>query len=370
MARLLDLSNELLLMIVAETLEVESRRSMKTRLSRLSLICKRFNDVCGRTLFHSYTLVLRRSWGKCFLTRQTLGQWNVKSIRARLEHLKSKAPFVRKLEIFDSHSECKADPQDVLPAMIILEVLDVLKTLQSLVSVTFKGFYRRHDISTFPVLLWDWLVAIKPRELRFEMEFMFPESLRRIDGVQLLAMKPYTEATNRIVQMQRLPSLYLHFPYRQHYFKFTPYDSLKSINMKGDILHAEDLPPKFFDFTQVPEADVRVEATFDVQLRLLIPMSHTPKYNIIQPPTRIHHFQGSWIEVSRRLPNLFAEDLASWDVVRNDRTVVLKRTPPGFQGSLSQDHLPDEEKQRQEQAAIDYYDELHPLPEVIEEPDC
>ncbi|TFY60092.1 hypothetical protein EVG20_g7547 [Dentipellis fragilis] len=277
-------------------------------------------------------------------------QWNIKSIRARLEHLRSKAPFVRKLEVFDSHSECKADPQDVLPAAIIPELLDVLKTLHNLVSVTFKGFYLRRGISTFPVALWGWLVAVTPRELRFEMEFTFPKDLRRIDGVQMLAMKPYTEATNRIVQMQRPPSLHLHFPYRQHFFKFTAYDGLRSIDMKGDILHAEDLLPKFFDFTQVPEADVRVEATFDVQLRLLIP--------------------GSWIKVSRRLPNLFAEDLALWDVVRNDRTVVLKPAPPGFQGTLRQDHVPNEEKERKEQADIDHYYELHPLPDVIEEPDC
>ncbi|TFY64003.1 hypothetical protein EVG20_g6093 [Dentipellis fragilis] len=328
MACLLNLSAEVLLMIIAN-LEQDRSPYQKTYASRMSLVCKQLNDVCGNLLFRSYPLVLRRYRGYCFITDKPTEHWEDDAIHARLGHLRSKAALVRKLRIVDdkAYHPRENEPTDALPADIIPDLLSTLKLLRSLVSVSFEG---RSDLgpSPFPVPVWDWLASVRLNELGLKLSFTFPDSLEPIDGIQELHIKPYNEAMSQIVTKQRAPTLHLQYPWQGDLYKFEAYEGLENVHVEADILRSNP-PPKLFDFTPVPQAKVVIKLSFDVEYKFHIP--------------------GAWKSNSRRLPSLFAEDLADWDVHRSDQcSITLERLEPGFKGFRRQDHVPDERKEKEE----------------------
>ncbi|KAA1475535.1 hypothetical protein DENSPDRAFT_853052 [Dentipellis sp. KUC8613] len=328
MARILDLSTEVLLMIIKDV-EDEGSRQRKAAVSRLSLVCKRLNDVCGHILFRSYPLVLRKKVRNS--ANSPLELWNVKVIRSRLRHLRSKAPFVRVLRLIDDvyRSSTSDGPQVSFPPEFVPKLLESLKTLERVVSVEFYGSYAEESVP-FAAALWDWLATVRPTTLAFEGIFTFPKDLQQIDGVEELTMKPYKEGTSHVVELLRAPTLHLRYISGDTHVKLVPYAGLKSLEVTADILRAK-LPPRLSDFTQVPELEVKMKFFFDVDFTF--------------------HRPAAWNQASRQLPTLFVDDLASWDVRRYDG-LTLKRYPPGFEGELRQDHLPNEEKEKEEQEEI------------------
>ncbi|TFY50543.1 hypothetical protein EVG20_g11457, partial [Dentipellis fragilis] len=161
----------------------------------------------------------------------------------------------------------------------------------------------------------------------------FPKNLQPIDGVEELTMDPYKEGTSHIVELLRAPILHLRYISGNTHVKFVPYAGLKSLEVTADILRAK-LPPKIFDFTQVPELEVQMKIYYDVEISM--------------------HRPVAWVQASRTLPTLFVDDLASWDVRRRNG-LTLNRSLSGFEGELRQDHLPDEEKEREEQERMSEY---------------
>ncbi|KAA1475538.1 hypothetical protein DENSPDRAFT_429684 [Dentipellis sp. KUC8613] len=306
MARLLNLSAEVILMIIAD-LELDCSRYQKSYAHRMSLVCKQLNAICGNLLFRSYPLVLRRYRGDCFITRKPTEHWEDDAIHARLGHLRSKASLVRKLRIIDdkAYHPRENEPTDALPAEIIPDLLSTLKLLHGLVAVSFEG---RGDLgpSPFPVPLWDWLASVKPNELGLKLSFTFPDSLKPIDGIQKLEVKPYNEAMSHIVTKQRAPTLHLQYPWEGDLYKFEAYEGLENVHVEADILRSNP-PPKLFDFSSVPQAKVFVKISFDVEYKFHIP--------------------GAWKSNSRRLPSLFAEDLADWDVTIPDKASSIIDSP-------------------------------------------
>ncbi|TFY59019.1 hypothetical protein EVG20_g7945 [Dentipellis fragilis] len=328
MAYLLDLSTEVLLHIIANT-EEDKYESRKRLISRLSLVCKRFNTVCGHLIFRSYKLILRSYSGRCLFSGESLDHWKSDAIRARLCHLKSKAAFVRKLRIVDykAHFPRDDESEEALPVEFAPELLETLTTLHGLVSVIFEGG-EGGEPSPFPAALWDWVASVKPNELGFKLALTFPDNLQPISGIEELHMYGFDEEKNRIVTMLQPPILHLVYPWSGKLYKFAPYEGIRSVDIKADILRTE-VDPQFFDFTQTPEAEVKVRLSFNVEYKFHIP--------------------GVWKEYSRKLPSLFVEDLALWNVRRSDEcSIALERLPPDFEGTPAQEHIPDEEKQREE----------------------
>ncbi|KAA1475537.1 hypothetical protein DENSPDRAFT_429661 [Dentipellis sp. KUC8613] len=249
----------------------------------------------------------------------------------------SKAVCVRKLYIVDHRVDHpkEGESAEALPAEFVPELLETLTALQGLVSIIFEGRDEGQP-SPFSAALWDWIASVKPNRLGFRLSFTFPDNLQPISGVKELDMYDYDERKNRIVTMLKRPSILRLVYYASRTpFKFVPYEGIRYVNIEAD-LQRTTTGRRFFDFTQIPEAKVTVTLFFYVEYRMHIPLA--------------------WKQHSRRLPVLFVEDLALWDVRRSGRSaVVLRRLPPGFEGTPAQEHIPDEEKEREEAETMNAY---------------
>ncbi|KAA1475493.1 hypothetical protein DENSPDRAFT_842282 [Dentipellis sp. KUC8613] len=331
MVGLLDLPTDVILAII------ESRPHPKYTAARLAPVCRRLNDVCGHIIFHTYNLTFRQDHSRSY--REI---WDPEVVRTRLADLQRKALFVRKLRIIDYapapefyryDSEDEQDPEDELPAEIVPELLDVLKTLTSIVDVSIMGCdcHDRTRLSPFPRALWDWIASVKPRELKFMMNLSFPADLQPISGVKVFYMWAYTEETDKIVQMIHAPELRLRYPNEKNVHKFIPYDGLLDLSIDADIRNNR-LTSQFFDFRRMSStAEIRIAITFKIE--------RMEKWDV----------PSMWRKYKRQLPKIFEEDLAAWDVRRDFNDVVLVKGVSYPDGEHRQDHIPDEDEEAVEE---------------------
>ena len=195
---LLDLSNELLLNIVAYLSKVWGR----SQVSSLSLSCKRLNSCCGYVIFEKYRLCIRagRFYGK-YLTplcnSKTIGEWDLDAVKARLRHLREKGSYVRELVVEDWKG--RGDGPDILPECIIPDLFDALRELNRVSIITFDC-----GRVTLPLLLWEWVTTKELTKFSVGM-FMAPPpnamshpSIREFNG-------GLYEESMRFLEVKQLP---------------------------------------------------------------------------------------------------------------------------------------------------------------------
>jgi hypothetical protein len=168
MALLLDLSIELLLKIIALVRGYGYKERYRP-IWPLSLTCKHLNACCGHVLFRRYYLQFRVIYYHRSLTRldtrRTLNKWNTDAVVARLQHLRSKAFFVRTVVLLDCGSNEEGEPE-TFPSCIIPELLDVLDTLQGLTAFVVRGPCK--ILGTLPLPLWNWVTKTPLRCLEID----------------------------------------------------------------------------------------------------------------------------------------------------------------------------------------------------------
>lgn len=154
MAILLDLSNELLLQIIAYL----STDSLQLR--SLSPSCKRLNACCGYWIFKKYHLSIRTDFPRAYTkrltpldNRKTLKSWDLDAVVARLHHLHEKGPYIEELVIEDRKDD-RDDEPGVLPECIMPNLLDTLKELSKVTVITISC-----DCGTLPLPLWEWITT-------------------------------------------------------------------------------------------------------------------------------------------------------------------------------------------------------------------
>ena len=199
---LLDLSNEILLKIIAYLFTTTATWPPPiTLLWPLSLSCKRLNACCGCFIFKKYHLCIRtrslsRVFGKCLTplcNSKTMDVWDLSAVKARLHHLREKGPYVRELVVED-WKDGRHDGPGILPECIIPDLLDALRELSNVTIITFDC-----GSVTLPLPLWEWITT---KDLtKFSIgNFMAPPpnamshpSIREFDGGLYEESMPFLE---------------------------------------------------------------------------------------------------------------------------------------------------------------------------------
>lgn len=162
MAVLLDLSNELLLEIVSQfQAQLTTKR---TGISDISTTCKRLNACCDRWIFKKYKLSFRdknlrfySSTLTALKNPDTFWSWNLDAVKARLNHLRDKAPFIKKLtiQLEDQKGRVGADTGSDQLVFTISNVLQALKGANQIKSITISS--DDDDDGVLPLPLWEWI---------------------------------------------------------------------------------------------------------------------------------------------------------------------------------------------------------------------
>lgn len=181
MAKLFDLSTELLFQIVAN---VHAWHKNKRDLQPLSLACKRLNSCCGRWIFKKYVLCLRtKRFPFKHLTPLDNNKpeiWNLDVVTARLLHFREKAPYVEEL-IIEDVKNANDDPE-LLPECIMSDLLGALEGAKRVTSVAFNLDCRAG--CTLPLCLWDWMGTRNLTKLSVPSKLAPSPSARILSGVR------------------------------------------------------------------------------------------------------------------------------------------------------------------------------------------
>ncbi|KAH7906722.1 hypothetical protein BJ138DRAFT_1104917 [Hygrophoropsis aurantiaca] len=176
---LIDLPDETLLDIIAY------HRNKKP----IALACKRLNSICNHWFFRTYHLRLRvkpSGYSEKYVqrilpldTNETLYKWNSDAVRARLSHLREKAPHVRELIVYNAgEQDTHLFPKDIIP--------DLVRTLDACTGVTTVRF-KVETLGILPVCFWDWFAAVEVSKVYLgHLSAPHPRGqLKRIDSITL-----------------------------------------------------------------------------------------------------------------------------------------------------------------------------------------
>jgi hypothetical protein len=203
------LPQELRLKIVdhlTDSCDDDDNNSKVAMVRNLSTTCRSLNLTCGHVVFHSYHLDIRDSLSRKMYTRHPSGtyiySWNHSAIKARLAHLQSKAPFVRKIYITDDgdgyQSSAPQDETRPFPPAFIPELLSTLRMLGPLHAVHIVT-HDRWDLPNVMMSteLWAWVVEVSPTLFLIDGHFEFPlgEILQPIENLETLGLFSCTNAT-------------------------------------------------------------------------------------------------------------------------------------------------------------------------------
>lgn len=178
-------------------------------LRNLSLACTSLNFLCGRVIFRTYHLDIRRFHWKTIVSYpkgSTTDNWDEGAIKLRLAHLRNKAPFVREIYITDqgetvyhalAPSEAIAFPAKFMPEL--LSTLRMLKGLTAIHLVTHCNAERPNTVINAE--LWRWLLEVKPTTLSLTGHFEVPkgEILQPIQNLTMLRVHSSTNANSALI---------------------------------------------------------------------------------------------------------------------------------------------------------------------------
>jgi hypothetical protein len=202
------LSKDLRLKIVhhlADSCDSDDQSNKAAMVFNLSTTCRSLNYTCGHVIFHTYNLDIRDSLFRTTDARHPSGtyiySWNHSAIKVRLAHLRSKAPFVRKIHITDDGDVYRSSaPQDKtrpFPPAFIPELLSTLRMLGPLHTIYFFT-HDRWDLPNAMISteLWSWVVDVSPKTLSLLGHFEFPPGeVELIESLESLALMSCTNAT-------------------------------------------------------------------------------------------------------------------------------------------------------------------------------
>ncbi|TFY81986.1 hypothetical protein EWM64_g2030 [Hericium alpestre] len=347
MARLTDLSSEILLLIVQLAMTSDRWHMLSPKI--LSLVNKQLNGLCGIFIFAKYTLIFRGVgiWNTCRRTGLILNKWDGEGVRAHLAHLRSKATCVRQLMIVDggellprgTPGQLQFSRGPPFPAEIVPELLETLQALTSLKAISFKGYTYNGLRVAFPESLWEWLAQWGLREVKFGFNFTFSAELGPWRGVGAITITHFDDKSCHAVQVLRPAELTIIYPCEGRLKKFVPYPALRKLDVRVPELFRVRLCKSFFGFVNTPGLEFSVF------------IGNPREY-------KTNHL-GAWHDLRKYLPEVFnGVDLAQFNVEQSGWTDVTIWSVKAGEKPQYQGHIPNAKQDLQDE-------ELHAAMYVI-----
>jgi len=312
--------SDIRLEIVCLAIAMSSAKNHWVECHNLSLVCRSLNETCGPIIFRNYHFDIRIPlWPtkKVYPPGTSISRWDDATIKLRLAHLRSKAPFVREITITDigRNSPEGASVPEAFPPELMSDLLPLLHTLRGVTSVSLVGPMKSKTL--LPIGLWNWLVQTSPRALdfsgKFEIDIPTGQNLEPIENVNRLSVNPYGIHFNPILETLHPNTLVVKYSTWQSLrlfvssrdlalFKPTS-NKLRSIFVEICSLFTTFDEP-VLDPSAVPQSTIRVEIDFSVVYKMHVP--------------------SAWKSSKPKIQQIFVDDLSGFSVSRATNSTYAK----------------------------------------------